>query len=225
MDFYTYLTEELHLDFELLYTSIIETVQMTFFSVFFTVLVGLPLGILLYLMAPNRLLAMPKTYAVVSLIVNILRSIPFVILLVCILPLTKILTGTIIGVRGVVPPLVFSSIPFFARLVEGVLNDLNEGIIEASKSMGATTLQTIRLVIIPETLPSLVGAITVTTISIIGYTAMAGVVGGGGLGDVAITYGYNLFEYPMLWAAVFFIVIFVQLIQTLGNYLQRKLSH
>lgn len=228
MDFNAYLDylyEVWGIDASLVFEATIETFQITFFSLLFTIVLGLPLGILMYLLSPGRMLSSPRLYNIISFFVNILRSMPFIILLITVIPITEFLTGTILGVKGVIPPLVFSAAPFFAKLVEGVLNELNDGMIEASKSMGATTLQTVTMVIIPETLPGIIGAVTVTAISLIGYTAMAGVVGGGGLGVVAVQYGYNLFEMPMLYTSVFLIIIIVQLIQLFGDWLMRRMMH
>ncbi|RIY31480.1 methionine ABC transporter permease [Psittacicella gerlachiana] len=210
------------IDGELLIEATTDTLLMVVITVFFTVLFGLPLGLILFLLSPGQLLENKRFYSLVSFLVNILRSIPFIILLVIAIPLTQALTGTTIGVKGIIPPLVLSAAPYFARLVQNVIRQLDLGIIEACKSMGATTWQTVYGAIIPEAIPGILGAITVTTVSIIGYTAMGGVVGAGGLGDVAIRYGYNRFEPVMLWATVPIIVVIVQLVEYTGDKLIRK---
>ncbi|RIY32465.1 metal ABC transporter permease [Psittacicella melopsittaci] len=210
------------IDWLLLAEATYDTILMVLITVAFTVLFGLPLGVLLFLLSPGQLLESKRLYSIVSFFVNVLRSIPFIILLVIAIPLTQALTGTTIGVKGIIPPLVLSATPYFARLVQNVIRQLDLGIIEACKSMGATTWQTVYGAIIPEAIPGILGAITVTTVSIIGYTAMGGVVGAGGLGDVAIRYGYNRFEPVMLWSTVPIIVLIVQFVEFTGDRLIRK---
>ncbi|MFC6277366.1 methionine ABC transporter permease [Psittacicella hinzii] len=213
------------IDFELLAEATTDTLLMVVLTMFFTVLLGLPLGLLLFLLSPGQLLENKYVYSVVSFLVNVLRSVPFIILLVVAIPLTNLLTGTTIGVKGIVPPLVISATPYFGRMVQNVLRQLDLGIIEACKSMGATTRQTVLWAIVPEAVPGILGALTVTTVSVIGYTAMGGVVGAGGLGDVAIRYGYNRFEPVMLWSTVPIIILIVQVVEYLGDKLMRKFDH
>lgn len=210
------------IDFQLIWEATLETLQMIMVSTGFTVLFGLPLGILLFIISPGQILESRKLYNVIATLVNILRSIPFIIILVIAMPLTRIITGTTIGVPGVIPPLVISATPYFARLVQNIVKEMDMGIVEACKSMGATTWQTVKWAILPEVTSPIIGAVTVTAISIVGYTAMAGVVGGGGLGDVAIRFGYNRFEPVMLWSTVPILVIIVQVIQYFGDkFMQR----
>lgn len=213
------------LDWELIWEATVETLQMTVITMFFTVVIGLPFGILLFLLGPNQNLENKKLYAILSTIVNVLRSFPFIILLIIAFPLTRFIVGTTIGVPGVIPPLVISAVPFFARLVENVIKGVDFGVIEACRSMGATTYQMVRYALLPEIIPGVIGAITVTSVSLIGYTAMAGVVGGGGLGDVAIRYGYNRFEPAMLWVTVPIIIILVQIIEMIGTRLSKRFNH
>lgn len=212
------------IDWELLGSGLWDTLQMTFVSLFFTVLFGLPLGVFLFLTSPNQAWENRVLYGVLSFIVNILRSVPFIILLVILLPLTKLMVGTKLGVAGAIPPLVFASVPFFARLVENVIREMDNGILEACKSMGASVHQMVFWAILPEATTGILAAIVVTAISLVGYTAMAGVVGAGGLGDVAIRYGYNRFEPVMLYATVPILIVLVQLIQTLGDYMIARLN-
>lgn len=213
------------IDIHLLLEATWDTILMVVITVFFTVLFGLPLGLILFLLSPSQLLENKKLYSFISFIVNVLRSVPFIILLVVVIPLTQVITGTTIGVKGIIPPLVISAVPYFGRLIQNVLRQLDLGIIEACKSMGATSWQTVVLAIIPEAIPGIIGAITVTTVSIIGYTAMGGVVGAGGLGDVAIRYGYNRFEPVMLWSTVPIIILIVQIVEFVGDRLMRRFDH
>lgn len=214
-----------YIDWELVWDATLDTLYMSFVTMIFTILLGVPLGILLFLLSPGQNLQNKYIYNVLSTIVNILRSFPFVILLVVMIPVTRLIIGTTIGAVGVIPPLIASAVPFFARMIENVLKGVDFGVIEACRSMGATTFQMVRLALLPEIIPGIVGAISITTISIIGLTAMAGVVGGGGLGDVAIQYGYNRYEPAMLWITVPIIILIVQVIEFIGTKLQTKLDH
>jgi D-methionine transport system permease protein len=182
-----------------------------------TLLLGLPLGIVLFLTSPKKLLSSPKTYASVSFAVNILRSVPFVILLIAMIPVTVLLTGTSLGVAGAIPPLVVGGTPFFARLVETALREVDHGIIEASQAMGASVKQIVTGALLPEALPGIIAAATVTAIALVSYTALSGVVGGGGLGDLAIRYGYQRFQLDVMFITIILLLILVQLLQTVGN--------
>ena len=195
----------------------IDTLTMTGVSLVFTILLGLPLGVLLFLTGRGQLLEQRGVYAVLSLIVNVLRSLPFIILLIVMIPLTLVLVGTSLGVEGTIPPLVVGTVPFFARLVENVLREIDRGVIEACQSMGARTHQIVINALLPEALPGLLAAATVTTIALVSYAAMSGVVGGGGLGDLALRYGYQRFQTDVMIVTVSILVVLVQLLQYCGD--------
>ena len=203
-----------------------DTLFMLGISTLFSSLIGIPLGIILYLTNKNRLLGNAAFYFVLSFIVNILRSIPFIILLILMIPTTVVLVGTSLGAIGVIPPLIAGAFPFFARLVENSLGEVDNGIIDMAEACGATTWQIIWYILLPEILPSIVASITVTAITLVSYTAMAGTVGGGGLGDLAIRYGYQRFQMDVMLITVILLVILVQGIQILGDkvalWLKRK---
>ncbi len=202
----------------------LETLLMTGISLLFTVIMGLPLGILLFLTAPGQLHAQRSVYRALSLMVNVLRSVPFLILLIMMIPLTLALVGTSLGVAGAIPPLVIGAAPFFARLVENVLREIDGGIIEACQAMGAKTYQIVFQALLPEALPGLLAATTVTAITLMSYAAMSGVIGGGGLGDLAIRYGYQRFQTEVMVITVSVLVILVQLMQWLGDGLVQKFT-
>lgn len=194
-----------------------ETLAMTGFSLLFTVLIGLPLGILLFVTSKRQLLEQRGIYTVLSFVVNVLRSVPFLILLIVMIPVTVLLVGTSLGVAGAVPPLVIGTAPFFARLVENVLRDIDRGVIEACQAMGAKTHQIIFGALLPEALPGLLAAATVTAIALMSYAAMSGVIGGGGLGDLAIRFGYQRFQTEVMITTVAILVVLVQLLQYFGD--------
>ena len=194
-----------------------DTMMMLGGSLLFTVLLGLPLGVLLFLCSPRQLLENRVLYAIMSLAVNILRSLPFIILLIVMIPLTVLITGTSLGVAGAIPPLVVGATPFFARLVETALREVDRGIIEATQAMGATTRQIILTALLPEARPGIYAAITVTAITLVSYTAMAGVVGAGGLGDLAIRFGYQRFQTDVMIVTVVLLLILVQVLQMVGD--------
>ncbi len=197
------------------------TLIMLGFTWLFTILIGLPWGIALFLSSPKQLLAAPNFYRVFSFITNILRSIPFLILIVVLLPLTFHLMGTKMGVKGAIFPLVVGSAPFFARLAETAFREIDRGVIEAAQSMG-TPLHTIILkVLLPEARPSLIAATTVTGILILSYTAMAGTVGAGGLGDIAVRFGFHRNMSELMYLIVIVLIIMVQIIQWIGDWLVR----
>lgn len=202
----------------------VDTLTMLGLSTLFTVLIGLPLGILLFLTGKGQLLENRIFYSVVSFVVNVLRSVPFIILMIVLIPLTKFLVGTSIGVQGSIPPLVIGAAPFFARLVETSLREVDRGVIEAAQSMGASNWQIIWNVLLPESRPGLIAGITITTVALVSYTAMAGVIGGGGLGDLAIRYGYQRFEYDVMIVTVLLLVVLVQILQTVGDRLVLRFS-
>ncbi|MFV3413853.1 methionine ABC transporter permease [Pseudomonas nitroreducens] len=195
----------------------LDTFWMLGGSLLFTVILGLPLGVLLFLTGPKQMFANRGIYGVLAFIVNVLRSLPFIILLIVLIPLTVILVGTSLGVAGAIPPLVVGATPFFARLVETALREVDKGIIEATQAMGATTRQIIWNALLPEARPGIIAAITVTAITLVSYTAMAGVVGAGGLGDLAIRYGYQRFQDDVMLLTVVMLVVLVQILQTVGD--------
>lgn len=210
----------------------IDTLVMTGFSLLFTVLIGLPVGVALFLTSWSQRSADPFvarlqswTYTTLSLIVNILRSVPFLILLILLIPATRWLVGTSLGVQGSIPPLVIAAAPFFARLIETLLREVDRGVFEACRSMGATTRQMVLWALLPETFTGILAAITVTAIALVGYSAMSGVIGGGGLGDLAVRYGYQRFNTPVMIVTVAILVVLVQLIQVLGDRLVARVSH
>lgn len=207
---------------EAIVTGVWETFVMTFFASLFSYIVGMPLGVLLYSTSKGRLLENRAVNFVIGLIVNITRSLPFLILLVLLIPFTRLVVGQSIGTTAAIVPLTIGAIPIVARMVESSLNEVQPGIIEAATSMGATPLYTILHFIIPEAMPSLLqgGAINVATV--LGYSAMAGVIGGGGLGAIALQYGYYRYQKDVLWTTVALLIIMVMLIQEFGIRLSKK---
>lgn len=203
----------------------VDTLAMLGASLSLMVIIGLPLGVVLFLMGPRQLLDSPKTYAALSFAVNVLRSIPFVILLIAMIPVTVLLTGTSFGVAGSVPSLVVAGTPFFARLIETALREVDRGIIEASQAMGATTRQIVFNALLREALPGILAAATVTAIALVSYTALAGVVGGGGLGDLAIRYGYQRFQLDVMAITIVLLLLIVQALQSTGHRLVIRYSH
>lgn len=202
----------------------LDTFLMLGGSLFFTVLFGLPLGILLFLSGPRQLFDNKKMHAVLGVIVNMVRSLPFIILLIVMIPLTVMLVGTSLGVLGAIPPLVVGATPFFARLVETALREVDRGIIEAAQAMGASSRQVITSALLPEALPGIIAAITFTAVVLVSYTAMAGVVGAGGLGDLAIRFGYQRFQTDVMIVTVVLLLVMVQMLQMIGDYLVVKFS-
>ncbi|WP_043932358.1 methionine ABC transporter permease [Bacillus sp. EB01] len=203
--------------------ALIETIQMVSFSLLFSVLLGLPLGILLVVTRKGHLLENVPFFNILSGIINVFRSVPFIILLVAIIPITRLIVGTSIGTAAAIVPMVFYAGPYIARLVENSLLEVDPGVVEAAEAMGATPSQIIFKFLIPEALSSLVLAITIATIGLVGASAMAGAVGGGGIGDLAITYGYQRFDTTTMLITVAILVVMVQGLQTLGNVLAKKI--
>nr|WP_225446516.1 methionine ABC transporter permease [Paenibacillus rhizovicinus] len=201
-----------------------DTLKMVGASLLFTIIIGLLLGIVLFLTSKRQLLAQPVVYFLLSLVVNILRSVPFIILMIMIMPVTKAITGTTLGVQGSIPPLVVAAAPFFARLVETSLREVDRGVIEAAQAMGASRLDIVRRVLLLEARPSLLAGVTITAVTLVSYTAMSGVIGGGGLGDLALRYGYQRFQTDVMVVTVILLVILVQLLQMAGDYLVRRFS-
>ncbi len=257
--------------FNMIWTSTLETMYMVFFSTVFSLLLGFPIGILLVITKEGNIMERPKLNQFLEIIINTLRSFPFIILMICLFPLSRIIVGTTIGSTAAIVPLSISAAPFVARMVEGALNEIDKGLIEAASSMGANNRTIIFKVMIPETLPHIIhgitvtmvegalneidkglieaassmGAnnrtiifkvmipetlphiihgITVTVISLIGFSAMAGSIGAGGLGDLAIRFGYQRFKTDIMLYSVVVIIILVQILQSFGNYLAKKFS-
>ena len=210
---------------DVLWTALGETVYMTVPSTLIAYLLGLPLGVLLIVTRKGGVKPMPTLNTVVGAAVNFLRSIPFLILLAMLFPVTRIIMGRAVGTKSIIFPLVVSAFPYVARMVEGSFNEVDGGIIEAAKAMGSTTFQIIRKVLIPEALPSLINGFAICMTTILAYTAMASAAGGGGLGAVAITYGLNLHKYDIMYAASIILVILVQIITVMGTFLTRKFDH
>ncbi|WP_194710219.1 methionine ABC transporter permease [Pantoea agglomerans] len=200
-----------------------DTLIMVALSLGFGSLLGLPLGIVLVICRPGGIQPNRLVHQLLNPIVNIIRSLPFIILLITILPLTRLLVNTTIGTAGAIVPLVIFIAPYISRLVENALLEVDEGILESANAMGATTLQTIWYFMIPEAASSLVLALTTATIGLLGATAMAGTVGGGGIGDLAITYGYQRFDAFATFSTALVLIVIVQLLQTLGTRLSRRI--
>ncbi|MBM7787177.1 methionine ABC transporter permease [Tenggerimyces flavus] len=203
----------------------VDTLYMVGLASVVTIVGGLPLGVLLLLTDKGGLLAAPKAQRVLGAVVNVGRSLPFIVLLVAVIPFTRLVVGTTIGSTAAIVPLSLGAIPFFARLVETSLRDVDRGLVEAALAMGARTRDVVGTVYLRETLPSLVSGLTITIVALIGYSAMAGVVGGGGLGDLAIRYGYQRFETDVMVATVVLLIVMVQLVQMAGDTIARRLDH
>lgn len=204
-----------------LLTATWQTLYMVGVSGFLSVAIGLPLGVLLLTMRKHGLLENQFLHKLLSIFINIIRSIPFIILLVAIIPVTRLLVGTSIGTTAAIVPLTFSAIPFIARVVENALSEIPSGLIEAGLSMGATPTQIIMRILLPESLSAIINGITLMLITLVGYAAMAGAIGGGGLGDFAIRYGYQRFETSVMVMTVVVLVIVVQVIQYGGDKFSR----
>ncbi len=209
---------------EIILEATYETLFMVIGSTFFAVVLGFIPAIVLTLTAPEGLRPNKVVYQILDVIVNVFRSFPFVILMVLVIPLTRAIAGKAIGTTAALVPLTISAIPFVARVFESSLRSVDPGLIEAAKSFGASDFQILRRVYLKEALPSLLSGITLTMISIIGYSAMGGALGAGGLGDVAIRYGYQSYKMPYLVVTSIVLIIIVQIIQSIGNYFYKKLS-
>ncbi|MEN6410441.1 MAG: methionine ABC transporter permease [Anaerolineaceae bacterium] len=207
-----------------LWKGFVDTMYMVGVAAAFTVVLGLPLGVLLVVTDRDGLTPRPAFNQTLGAVVNAARSLPFIILLVVVIPLTRLIVGTTIGATAAIVPLALAAIPFFARITESSLREVDRGLVEAAQAMGCTPGQTVWKVLIPEALSSLMLGVTITIINLIGYSAMAGAIGGGGLGDLAIRYGYQRFETGVMVATVVLLIVMVQGIQALGNSLARKVS-
>jgi D-methionine transport system permease protein len=210
---------------ELLWTGFQETAWMVGFSALLTAIGGLLVGILLVLTDRGGLLAFRPVNVVLGLIVNIGRSLPFIILLVAVIPFTRALVGTTIGTTAAIVPLTIGAIPFYARIVETAIREVPSDVVAAAVAMGASRRQIVGKVLLREARPGLVAGLTITVVALVGYSAMAGVVGGGGLGDLAIRYGYQRFETDVMIATVVILIAFVQAVQSAGDIIVRRLSH
>jgi len=214
-----------HLDWAEIGAAGLDTLIMLAGSLAATVIIGLPLGVVLFLTGPKRLLAQPVAHAVLSVVVNSLRSVPFIILLILMIPLTVLLVGTSLGVAGAIPPLVVGAAPFFARLVESALREVDPGVVEAAQAMGATHRQIVLQALLPEAMPGIAAGVTVTAVALVSYTAMAGVVGAGGLGDLAIRFGYQRFQTDVMIVTVVLLLLIVQALQMIGDRVVARVSH
>ncbi len=202
----------------------LETLYMVFFASLFSIIIGIIPAIILTLSAPDGLKPNKPLYEILSFLINVFRSFPFVILMVVIIPLTRALAGKSIGTTAAIVPLTVSAIPFIARIFETSLRETNAGIIEAAKSFGANNLQILFRVYFKESIPRMLNGIVLLIINLLGYSAMAGTLGGGGIGDIAIRYGYQKYSTPYLIVCSLILIIFVQFVQSLGNYIVKKMS-
>jgi len=202
-----------------------ETVIMTLTSGFFGFVLGLPFGVLLYVTRPGQIAENKNVYRVMSALVNIFRSIPFIILLVWMIPFTRMIVGTSIGLQAAIVPLTVGAAPFIARMVENALLEIPSGLVEASRAMGATPMQIIRKILLPEALPGLVNAATITLITLVGYSAMGGAVGAGGLGQIGYQYGYIGYDATVMNTVLVLLVVFVYLIQFCGDRIVKAVTH
>lgn len=202
-----------------------QTIYMVLVSGIIAIIFGTPLGVALLITRQKNILQNKYCNLTLGAITNIIRSIPFIILLVALIPLTRLLVGTSIGTTAAIVPLSIAAIPFFGRMIESALSEVAGGLVEAGQAMGASTWQIISKILIPETLPGIINAITILLINLIGYSAMAGAVGGGGLGDLAIRYGYQRFDIEVMFITIVILVSLVQLAQYVGDRLVKRISH
>lgn len=208
----------------MLLTGTWDTIYMTVAATFFSYVFGIIMGVILAVTRKGGLAPRPAVFSVLDMAVNLTRSFPFLILMIAVIPFTRLLVGTTIGNNATIVPLVLAAAPFVARLVEASLMEVNHGVVEAAQSMGADTWQIITRVLIPEAMPSLINGSAVSAITILGYSAMAGAVGGGGLGKLAIMYGYNRYQTDIMIVTVILLIIIVQAIQSLGDWAARKVD-
>ncbi|WP_414158271.1 methionine ABC transporter permease [Pseudomonas sp. BNK-45] len=210
---------------QLLLTATGETLYMVFLASLFTLLIGLPLGVVLFVSRPGGLRPMPRLNRLLGALVNLGRSLPFVVLLIALIPLTRLVVGTTLGSTAAVVPITIGAFPFFARIVENALDEVDKGRIEAILAMGGHIGHVIFKALLPEALPALLAGLTLTLVMLIGFSSMAGVIGGGGLGDLAIRYGYQRFNNQIMVATVLILVLLVQGVQSAGDRLVRALAH
>ena len=209
----------------LLWDSTVETLYMTFWSSLIAYVIGLPLGVLLVVTRKGGIMPAPTFNTILGVVINFLRSIPFIIMLAVLFPVTRAVIGTAIGTKSIVFPLIISAFPYIARMVEGSLDEVDHGIIEAAQSMGSTNWQIIRKVLLPEAVPSLVNGAAICVTTILGYTAMASAAGGGGLGSLAIVKGLNVRKFDVMYSASLLLVALVQIITVFGGRITRRLDH
>ena len=209
----------------LLWQGTLDTLYMTLWASVIAYLIGLPLGVLLVVTRKGHIMAAPSFNAVLGVITNFLRSIPFIIMLALLFPVTRVVMGTAIGTRSIIFPLVVSAFPYVARMVEGSLEEVDGGILEAAQSMGSTNWQIIWKVLLPEAVPSLINGAAISVTTILGYTAMASAAGGGGLGSIAIVSGLNIRKFDVMYSASLLLVILVQIITVMGTRVTRGLDH
>ena len=212
--------------FKLVAESTLQTIQMVFWSTVFSLIMGLPLGVLLHVTDKEDqggIIPRPVLNEILSRVVNVLRSFPFLILMILLMPVARFILGTTIGTKAAVVSLSIAAAPFVARIIETSLKEVDPGVVQAAKAMGSTNWQIIVKVMLPEALPYLVSGVTLTIINLIGYSAMAGTIGGGGLGDLAIRYGYQRFRSDVMFAAVVVTIILVELVQFVGNRISSRL--
>jgi D-methionine transport system permease protein len=209
----------------LLLSATIETIYMVLVASILAIFVGLPLGTILYITRKGNILEQMTIHRILAMIVNMTRSIPFIILMIAVIPFTRFVIGSSIGTNAAIVPLSLAAMPFLARVVENALLEVNKGLIEAATAMGATTWQIIRKVLLPEAMPGIINGLTLTIISLVGYSAMAGAVGGGGLGDLAIRYGYQRFDVTIMLITIAIMIVLVQTIQHAGDKIAKKLAH
>lgn len=202
-----------------------ETIYMVGAAGLVGFIVGIPLGVILHTSKKGGLLENTRLNKALGAVVNIGRSVPFLVLMVAIIPVTKLLVGTFIGTTAAIVPLTIGAIPFVARLIEGALIEVPSGLVEAAQSMGATPLQIIHKVLLPEAMPTIINSVTITLVTLVSYSAMAGTVGGGGLGDVAIRYGFHRYDITIMAVTVAMLIILVQIIQTIGDAVVRRVDH
>lgn len=211
--------------YDLVLTGTWQTLYMVLFSGLLTLLIGLPIGVLLFLSRKPGLYSAPLLNVILGTLVNIGRSLPFVVLLIALIPLTRLIVGTTLGSTAAVVPITLGAIPFFARIVENALDEVDGGRIEAVQAMGGGLRHIVFTLLLPEALPALIAGMTLTLVMLIGFSSMAGVIGGGGLGDLAIRYGYQRFNNQVMVATIVILLVMVQLIQSLGDRLVRSLAH
>ncbi len=209
----------------LLLDGTLDTLYMVGLAALFTVIIGLPLGVLLFITRRDGVLPAPRANQIIGSIVNVGRSLPFIVLLIALIPFTRIIVGTTLGSTAAVVPITIGAFPFFARVVESALDEVDKGRIEAILSMGGNAWHVISKVLLPEALPALLAGITLTVVMLIGFSSMAGVIGGGGLGDLAIRYGYQRFNNQVMVGTVVILVVMVQIVQMTGDRLVRRLAH
>ena len=219
------ISEWLNLNGNLLLGATWETLYMVAVAGIVGFAVCIPLGVILHITKKGGLLENTKLNGILGAIVNIGRSVPFLVLMVAIIPVTKILVGTFIGTTAAIVPLTIGAIPFVARLIEGALLEVPTGLVEAAQSMGATPIQIISKVLLPEAMPTIVNSVTITLVTLVSYSAMAGTVGGGGLGDVAIRYGFHRYDVVIMAVTVVMLIVLVQIIQSIGDAIVRRVDH